>query len=222
MTIKSRLSLASAAVDSRRNSTKKIKANGGAGSRKATQSNFYTIPVKDNSTLPTPKDSNYKLNERKQNELNSVSSKASQNNSMPLTNRPDQPQSLIQAQANSAALSQRQMRFAGALPTQRLAIIENSSTASIPSTNRRFQNNEQTKAKFNREKDNLSLECSADKQIAQNTTLQTRRNLSVRELAAGNKVHSSHNVVDTNSSENIHSGELQVDRKILEATESRF
>ena len=114
------------------------------------------------------------------------------------------------------------MRFAGALPTQRLAIIENSSTASIPSTNRRFQNNEQTKAKFNREKDNLSLECSADKQIAQNTTLQTRRNLSVRELAAGNKVHSSHNVVDTNSSENIHSGELQVDRKILEATESRF
>ena len=95
ITIKSRLSLASAAVDSRRNSTKKIKANGGAGSRKATQSNFYTIPVKDNSTLPTPKDSNYKLNEKKQNEPNSVSSKASQNNSIPLTNRPDQSQSLI-------------------------------------------------------------------------------------------------------------------------------
>ena len=63
MNIKSRLSLASAAVDSRRGSTKKIKASmGRQDSRKVTQSNnFHTIPVKENSSLPTPLDSTHKM-----------------------------------------------------------------------------------------------------------------------------------------------------------------
>lgn len=65
MQIKSRISLASAAVDSRRSSTKKIKCGGStSNSRKVTQSNFHTIPIKENSSLPTPLESVHKSSRR--------------------------------------------------------------------------------------------------------------------------------------------------------------
>ena len=112
--IKSRHSLASATVDSRRNSNKKKKDN--QSSRKVTQNNFHTIPVKENSYLPTPQDSTYKPIAKEP----FSSSKMLSNLTSAVTNLTNQ---------QSAASSQRQLRFAGMLPTQKQQISQGNSTS---------------------------------------------------------------------------------------------
>jgi len=94
--------VASACVDSRRNSNKKSKA-GQKNIRQANQHSFHTIPVKENSTLPTPVS-----NEQ---ENTNFSSK-------------------VQTHKNEAS-AQLQRRYAGRLPSQRLNIVEQPSEETI-------------------------------------------------------------------------------------------